>query len=49
MPPVRPGGRAGESPRGKAHDGKGQLDCGEEMTPEDPLQREVVFIPEASS
>ena len=29
--------------RGKARDGKGQLDCGEETTPEDPLQREAGF------
>lgn len=43
MPPARPGGGAGEAPRGKARDGKGQLDCGEETTPEDPLQREAGF------
>lgn len=48
MPPARPGGGAGEAPRGKARDGKGQLDSGEETTPEDPLHREAGFAPEAS-
>ena len=40
--------RAGEAPRGKAREGNGQLDCGEETTPEAPLQREAGFAPEAS-
>ena len=48
MSPARPGERAGEAPRGKAREGNGQLDCGEESRPEAPLQREAGFAPEAS-